>query len=240
MVSSVTTADGGASKIFDGAKLIAGKIVHYQGGGGYRWRFERVWILPVRIERNSWGRSLALGLPNPGAAATPEAGALGPGVAVRFDSPVVNRKGADLVFFEMHKGSGGGDCFHIGPLEAKTGAAWDYRCGLRYSGPHMWPGSRYRGWGLYIHTKSPKDTETFLGGGIADSRSVRKRVPRHRHGHRPVRDGCKRGGGGLPAWCFDRSPASRRSIRWAILGLPTPTKENLLAKGARAAASQAV
>lgn len=33
-VTSVTIDDGGKPKIFNGARLVAGRIVHYEGGGG--------------------------------------------------------------------------------------------------------------------------------------------------------------------------------------------------------------
>ena len=227
-VTSVTMGDGESSKIFDGAKLIAGKIVHYQGGGGVSLAL-RAGVDIARADRAEFlGRSLALGLPNPGAAVTCEPGALGPGVAVRFDSPVVNREGADLVFFEMHKGSGGGDCFHIGPLEAKPGrhgiAVADYDIG-----PAHVAGLALPGMGLYIHTKSPKDTETFLGGAL-------RTLVQSEKGFRVIATGIDLSAMGVKegeavSGVVLRSVSGKSAFDpLAILGLPTPTKENLLAK----------
>ena len=115
-VSSVSVGANEVPIIYNGDELIQARIIHYASGGGV------CIALPAGRDLETVDRSMLLGAllncgtPNPGAMPTPESGAQGPGVAVRFESPVVNRTGDDVVVFEMHKGAGTGDPFHIAPL----------------------------------------------------------------------------------------------------------------------------
>lgn len=82
-----------------------------------------------RIETSS-DRSLVTGVINPGGSQEPLASApvltgasATPGFAIRFDSPVENGPGADVVFFDLQTFANppDGDAFHVSPLRLRDG-----------------------------------------------------------------------------------------------------------------------
>ena len=118
---SVSVGAADAPVIFDGSKLIPARIVHYASGGGVCIALTAGTDVKTVDRATLLGPVLSCGTTNPGGTTTPEAGPQGPGVAVRFETPVVNRAGVDVVVFELHKGSGSGDPFHVAPLDAEQG-----------------------------------------------------------------------------------------------------------------------
>lgn len=237
-VTSVTINDGSKPKIFNGARLVAGRIVHYEGGGGVSLAVRGKTDVSALDRAGLLRNSLASGLPNPGAATAPGGGASAAGVAVRFDSPVVNRGGPDLVVFEMHKGGGGGDWFHIAPIEANPD--WQGITVKRYDidAAHV-ACLELPGMDLYGHAAPLRDTQSFLEGGLRPHtqaeggfQAVATAIDLSEMG---VKEGASSSGvvlrsvSGQPA--FDPL---------AVLGLPLPSEENLLTRCAGAAASQAI
>ena len=228
LVTSVTIADGDVSRVYDGSRLIAGTIVHHKGGGGVSLALRGRTNLSNVDRAALLRRSLASGVPNPGAAASANCGLSGPGIAVRFDAPVVNRKGPDLVFFEMHKGGGVGDCFHIAPIEEKPGwygtTITSYDLGATHAASIDLPGMD-----LYAHTVHLHDTAAFLSGAVRDYNRaeagfavVATSIDLSAMG---VEDGQAVSGVILRA--VAGQPACDPL---AVLGLPAPSKNNLLAK----------
>ena len=227
-VNSVTIDDGGPARIFNGEKLIPGKIIHHQSGGGVS--------LIVQAKTNSseidraglLGRSLTSGVPNPGAATTPACGDSGPGVAVQFDSPVTNRKGPDLLFFEAHKGNGTGDSFHIAPIETK--ADWHGITVAHYdvNASHV-ASVELPGVDLYGHSVPLRDTQAFL-------KETLRNHSRSETGFHVIATGIDLSAMGVKegetvSGVVLRSVSGRSAFDpLAILGLPIPSKENLLAK----------
>ena len=227
-VTSVTINDGSKPKIFNGARLVAGRIVHYEGGGGVSLAVRGKTDVSALDRAGLLRNSLAAGLPNPGATAAPGRGASGPGGAVRFDSPVGNRGGPDLVVFEMHKGGGGGDWFHIAPIEANPD--WQGITVKRYDidAAHV-ACLELPGMDLYGHAAPLRDTQSFLEGGLRPHtqaeggfQAVATAIDLSEMG---VKEGASSSGvvlrsvSGQPA--FDPL---------AVLGLPLPSEENLLTR----------
>lgn len=227
-VTSVTINDGGPPKIFNGAKLIEGSIVYHEGGGGVSLAVREKTDVSGVERAGLLGRSLTSGVPNPGAAADPDCGASGPGVAVQFDSPVINRKGPDLVLFEMHKGLGPGDCFQIAPIQTKTGwhgiTVTDYDVDATHVASPELPGMD-----LYAHTAPLRETQTFLEGDLR----LYARSDKGFHAIATAIDlsamGVKEGD--AVSEVVLRSVSGKPTFDpLAVLGLPSPSKENLLAK----------
>lgn len=227
-VTSVTINDGDSSKIFDGAKLIEGSIVHYLGGGGVSLAVrEKTKVSDVRRAR-LLGRSLTSCVTNPGAAKAPTPGAAGPGVAVDFDLPVTNRKGPDLVFFEIHKGGGPGDWFHVAPTGTKRG--WHGITVNTYdvNASHV-ACCELPGLDLYRHAVATQNTQAFLEGTLQNH-------SRSEGGFAAIATGIDLSDMGVEegdsvSGVVLRSVAGHSACDpLAILGLPSATKENLLAK----------
>ncbi len=227
-VTSVTINDGGPPKIFNGAKLIEGTIVYHKGGGGVSLAVREKSAVSGVERAGLLGRSLTSGVPNPGAAAAPDCGASGPGVAVRFDSPVINRKGPDLVLFEMHKGLGPGDWFQIAPLETKNGwhglTVAGYDVNVTHVGSLELPGMD-----LFGHTVPLRDTQAFFDGALRPHTQSER-------GFRVVATGIDLSAMGVEegeavSGVVLRSVSGKSAFDpLALLGLPSPSKENLLAK----------
>jgi len=227
-VTSVTVGDGAQSSVFDGARLIAGKIVHHEGGGGVFLAVRAATDVSVLDRAGLLDRSLASGVPNPGAAATPDGGASGPGVAVRFDCPVVNRKGPDLVVFEMHKESGGGDRFHIAPIQA--GADWHGITISKYDidAAHVACLELPR-MDLYAPAKPLRDTKAFLETPLRTHAQAEEGFCAIAAGIDLSAMGVKDGEtiSGVVLRSVSGQPAFDPL---AVLGLPMPSKENLLTR----------
>ena len=227
-VTSVTINDGDSSMIFDGAKLIEGSIVHYLGGGGVSLAVrEKTKLSDVKRAR-LLGRSLTSCVTNPGADKDPTPGAAGPGVAVQFDSPVTNRKGPDLVVFEIHKGGDPGDWFHVAPTETKTG--WHGITVNTYdvNASHV-ACLELPSLDLYRHTVATQNTHAFLEAALQNH-------SRSEGGFAIIATGIDLSDMGVKqgdsvSGVVLRSVAGHSACDpLAILGLPPATEENLLAK----------
>ncbi|MFW6162746.1 MAG: TolB family protein, partial [Planctomycetota bacterium] len=132
-LTSVTVRRGGETAIFDPAKLIRVTVLHFRGATPINL------VTPAEAGAPGPGRRAALlrdlrlntGLINPGGQPKPltrdpilDGAEATPGVAVRFDQPVVNLPGDDVVLFELHRRLGspvGGDAFHVSPLHFRQG-----------------------------------------------------------------------------------------------------------------------
>lgn len=227
-VTSVTIDDGAGTRIYAGAKLIPGSIVYHAGGGGVSLAVRGATNLATLDRASLLGPVLVSGVPNPGAAAVAEAGATGLGLAVRFAAPVSNRPGPDLVVFEMHKGSGGGDAFHIAPLEAGADrrgiTVSQYEIGAAHAASLALPGMD-----LYGHTVPLRETRAFLDGEL--------RVHTQSEGGFCVlATGIDLSALGLQAGqsvagVVLRSVSGQAAFDpLAVVGLPPPREENLLAQ----------
>ena len=226
-VSSITINDGNQPKIFNGVKLIEGKIVHYQGAGGVSLAMREKTTISKIDRAEMLGRLLTSCVTNPGAAKAPECGTTGAGLVVHFDSPVPNREGPDLVLFEANKGSGAGDSFHIAPIEAKKG--WhgitiaDYDVDATHIASIELPGLD-----LYRHTLPPRDTHAFIDGKLQNHSRSEKGFSVIATGIDLSAMGVKLGE--AVSGVVLRSVLGRSAFDpLAILGLPEPSKDNLLA-----------
>ena len=227
-MTSVTINDGDGAKIFNGAMLIEGKIVHHQGGGGVSLALPAKTVTSNLKRDGLLDRVLTSFLANPGAAKAPECGASGPGVAILFDSPVMNRQGPDLVLFEAHKGGGAGDPFHIAPIESKGG--WHgitverYDVNLSHIASLELPGLD-----LYGHTTPLRDTQAFLEAALRNHTRSEKGFAAIATAIDLSAMGVKEGE--TVTGVVLRSVSGRSAFDpLAIVGLPTASKENLLAK----------
>jgi hypothetical protein len=166
-LTSITVRTGKSTRIFDGRKLISGKIMHYQSLGGVTVAVRGGIHLPNVNRAELLGPNLAAGTPNPGATAKPLAGTADAGIAVQFDAPIANQTGPDLVIFELHKGTGNGDPFHIAALEENNG--WHGITVTRYDVNASHPASvELPALDLYRHASAPHDTPSFLKGSLVN------------------------------------------------------------------------
>jgi hypothetical protein len=133
VLTSVTVTRGGDAPVFDPSRLIAAQVTHFKSTGG-----AMLAVAPADDPPAIGGRSSLLsdlkvntGLLNPGGAPkqlTSDPILSGPdatlGLAVRFERPVVNLAGDDVVVFELHTRRGSpieGDAFHVSPLVFQPG-----------------------------------------------------------------------------------------------------------------------
>ncbi len=146
---ATTAADGGAKDLISVAvqrggelfeipveRLIAAEVTWFKGhpGNGHGYLVSDR-TLPKRRREMFSDRSLVTGVINPGGSRDPltsdpvidppgDSSKSGtPGMAVRFQSPVRNGPGADVVFFDLQMFSHplDGDAFHVSPLKFKEG-----------------------------------------------------------------------------------------------------------------------
>jgi hypothetical protein len=139
---ATTAADGGAENLISVSIQRGGRVVRYPvedliparvvwfkaeapaafACGGTR-------LPPVRADMSA-NRSLVTGVINPGGSVRPltrdpvmESESGTPGMAVRFDRPVVNGPGADVVLFDLQTFANppDGDAFHVSPLAFRDG-----------------------------------------------------------------------------------------------------------------------
>lgn len=129
VLTSVTLSDGRTTRIYDAGKLIGCEITHYRGGGGVALACGKSGDLSDREARKRLldGR-LTCALANPGGGREPLRGTpvtagpdSTPGFAVSFTEPVENRPGVDILLFELQKG--GTDPFHVSPIPGTDGLA---------------------------------------------------------------------------------------------------------------------
>ncbi|MCG6158270.1 FecR domain-containing protein [Rubinisphaera margarita] len=126
---SVTVQRGGRQIELPVGELVPAKLTWFKAPSGMG-NFAGEEQLP-RFRRDSASdRSLITGAINPGGSVDPlqsspilsgEAGT--PGMAIRFDQPVINGPGPDVVFFELQGpvNPTTGDRFHVSPLEFRQG-----------------------------------------------------------------------------------------------------------------------
>ncbi|MFO7901928.1 MAG: hypothetical protein R6U98_04660 [Pirellulaceae bacterium] len=127
-LTSVTMEVGDHQLIYDATKLVRAQLVHFRSSGGVNVAMGGKWQEPSANDRlQLLDACLSSGTPNPGAAKTPldapptmTGDNPTVGLAVRFDEPIRNRPGPDVVVFELQKGSGG-DPFHVSPLSFTEG-----------------------------------------------------------------------------------------------------------------------
>ncbi len=133
LLTSVTVTRGKGPAIFNPAKLIGARLVHFKSADGSNVATPPGAGAPgaqARVTLLGDGK-LNSGVINPGGQASPlekdpvlSGSDATPGFAVEFDRPVVNLPGDDVVFFEFQceKGSPlGGDAIHVIPLRFEPG-----------------------------------------------------------------------------------------------------------------------
>ncbi len=234
VLTSVTVEHDGQKRIYNASKLIGCRVAQYRSSGGVALSLGSPRdVLSAGQRALLLDRRLTCGLPNPGGAATPLGTArvaggdrITPGMAVAFETAVVNRPGPDVVLFEIHKG-GAGDPFHVSPVEQAAGlrgyTVEKYDIPAAGSAAVELP-PLY----LYRFTSPPRDMAAFSstayavhaageGGFVAAAVALDLSELGYPDGQ-PVR--------GL----FLQSVAGRSSFDpVAVLGLPAPAPENLLA-----------
>lgn len=132
LLTSVTVRRGGHTAVFDASKLIRVRVSHFKAGTAMVVAVPSGTPPPGPGDIDALlGPELNAGLINPGgqeedltaAPVLTEPGAT-PGLAVRFDTPVVNLEGDDVVLFELQTSQNsplGGDPVRIAPLEWRDG-----------------------------------------------------------------------------------------------------------------------
>ncbi|QDU63342.1 FecR protein [Planctomycetes bacterium Pan216] len=126
---SVTVQRGGLVETIPVEELIPIRVTAFRNpaAGAFFCGGE---ILPEERIATSSDRSLVTGVINPGGSAEPltsdpvlSGESATPGLAIRFDRPVTNGPGPDVVFFELQTFSNpsDGDAFHVSPLRFRDG-----------------------------------------------------------------------------------------------------------------------
>jgi hypothetical protein len=125
--------DRGAGPVaYDAERLIGARLTHFCSPHTRNVVYTMGAEAPDGSARSRLLGDLKLntGIINPGGAAKPlttdpvvRGGETSPGLAVRFDPPVVNRPGDDVVVFEVQRDDSPaeGDAFHVGPLHFTPG-----------------------------------------------------------------------------------------------------------------------
>ncbi|MEW4452407.1 FecR domain-containing protein [Bremerella sp. JC817] len=140
-LQSVTVQRGGKSFTYNVDQLVGFDLIHFKVGTNTNNMTTPLVSIDMkqgddsrrRVEYLDRDRSLCTGLLNPGGNAIPlttdpditseDLDARTPGLAIRFEQPVVNGPGPDIVFFDLqvvhHPEQG--DPFHVSPLHFETG-----------------------------------------------------------------------------------------------------------------------
>jgi len=133
VLTSVTVKRGKSAVIFDPAKLIRARVTYFRSSGGATVAATPGTAAPKAGQRAEVLRDLHLdtGLLNPGGQDKPLTSSpvlawnnATPGMAVRFDQPVENLRGDDVVLFELHRLLNSpveGDAFYVSPLQFRDG-----------------------------------------------------------------------------------------------------------------------
>jgi len=129
VLTSVTVERGGGPVVYDPSKLIGVRVTHFRSSSPLNVASTAGAGPPVEGARDRLlDASLTTGLINPGG--SPKLGTCDPvlagpdatpGFAVRFDRPVLNLPGDDVVFFEIQPGRGSEDGFHVAPVDFAEG-----------------------------------------------------------------------------------------------------------------------
>ncbi len=132
----VTVQRGGKLFDYSADELIGVRLIHYVADGNVRSVATVSNAGPLVRDLLESDRSLVTGVINPGGSAvalksdpvlqgdpTSEGRPLTPGIGFRFQQPVVNSDGPDVVLFELHSKVNlpNGDGFHVSPLVFKPG-----------------------------------------------------------------------------------------------------------------------
>ncbi|GAA4466604.1 FecR domain-containing protein [Novipirellula rosea] len=141
-LQSVTVQRGGIEHEYQVDELIGFDMIHFQGGSDaniitaeqQRDPIDTTHSKQLRSRYTDRDRHLCSGLINPGGSNTPlsvnpvfgdeaDGARSTPGFAIRFQKPVINSAGPDVVFFELqviiHPEQG--DAFHVSPLQFTDG-----------------------------------------------------------------------------------------------------------------------
>ena len=234
VLTSVTVVQSGQEKVYNPEKLIRCRVVHYRSSGGVALALSsHEEQLPSGDRALLLDGRLTCGLPNPGGAPHP----VGnnpvftgdnptPGLAVAFETPVLNRPGPEVVLFEIHKG-GAGDPFHVSPMTA--GAGLHGITVHAYDIPADAPAAvGLPAIHLYRFNEAPRDLEQFFRAGY-------KVHINGESGFAAAATGIDLSDLGYPEGqrvrgLFLQSVPGRSSFDpVAVLGLPDPKPENLLA-----------
>ncbi len=235
LLTSITIKHESAVRIYNPEKLICAEIVHFRSSGRVNLAHGAGGTdLSEADRRRLLDRRLTCGVPNPGAAVHPlksspivSGNKTTPGLGVRFDPPLVNRAGPDLVLFELQK-QNGADPFHVAPLESASGLHaltvrhYDISAGDSEAldvGPVS----------LYNFSSPPSNLTQFTrtaltqhSAGETGFRAVCVAIDLSRLGYREGRS--------VPGLFFQSAAGAASFDPVAILGLPAPSPGNLLAR----------
>jgi len=233
-LTSVTVQRGQTRLIYKPETLIPAEVVHFRSAGGVNLACGTAGDSAAMAREKLLDRRLSRGTLNPGAAAKPPTSdpvLTGenptPGLAVRFQQPIVNRPGPDLLVFELEKGTGG-DAFHISPLRFAPGLR-----GLTVRKYDLGPADgrvvEVQPLDLYRFASQPRTFDQFTQNKLRSHsrseggfRAIAVALDLSRLGYAE---------GALVDGLFFQSMAGVAAFDpVAVLGLPEPIAENLLAK----------
>jgi len=238
-LTSVTVERGGRTVVFDAARLIRASVVHFNSP-----HTNNVVVPtgepPPRPEacHQLLGLTLNAGLINPGGADRPlrQAPVMSgrdstPGLAVRFERPVTNLPGDDVVLFELQTRRNSpvaGDPMHVSPLiwrgglRALTISAYD----VQFDDPTAKPLGPFR---LMQSSRPARTLEDLVGGSLTaahvsrDFKALAVAIDLSRLGYPD--------GATVPGlFLQDAAPGSAAVDPVCIVGLPLPKPPNVLAK----------
>jgi len=179
----VTVTRGKGSVTFDASKLIGVRVTHFKSNSRSILAVVSGSEPPLPGARDGLLRDnkLNTGLINPGGQKSPlsadpvlEGADATAGIAVRFDSPVVNLPGDDVVLFEFHRELNspiGGDAFHVSPLHFRPGLrsvtldSFDIHCDDRRAQP-------LAGFDLYGYSVAVRSANDLQSARIFKASSV--------------------------------------------------------------------
>jgi len=233
VLTSLTVDRGTGPEIYNAKSLIGVRLIHFTGNG------TNIAEVPGRPAPTAVRRAelldavLNTGAVNPRGSGVPraqdpelEGASPTPGCAVRFDQPVVNRPGIDVVFFEIDKGAIG-DGFRVSPAVFRSGLSTLTVTEYDVDGRHP-RALLIDDFDLYLHASPPKTFVEFTTGQVSPKSSNPER------GFKALAVGIDLGelgygdGEAVDRLFFQDDSAGGGFDPVCVVGLPDPTAENLL------------
>ncbi len=238
-LTSVTVQRGGRAVIFDAERLIGVRLVHYSSTQGVHLIVPAGDPLPKPGTRHELlGPTLNAGIINPGGSDRRPSGApklsgpgATPGMAVRFERPVTNLRGDDVVLFEFqtdHRSPLGGDPVHVGPLTWREGLWWSTirEFDIRHDNPKAQPIGAFQG----MRVSGPVRSADELQRGTLHANPVNMSFKALAVGIDLSDLGYREGEAVTGLFIQDAAPGGAAVDPVCIAGLPAPEPPNVLAK----------
>ncbi len=233
VLTSLTVDRGAGPVVYNAQRVIGVRLIHFAGNGCNIAEVVGRHAPTARRRAALLDAALNTGAPNPRGSSVPlkrapqlAGSSPTPGFAVRFDRPVPNGPGVDVVLFELHKG-GLGDGFHVGPVGHRSGLKAIHVAKYDIDGRHR-RALPVDDFDLYLHAGPPRNFEAFSTGRVSAKRSNPER------GFKALAVGIDLTALGYPEgesvdrlFFQDDSPAGGVDPV-CVVGLPKATAENLL------------